>query len=54
MQGAQPSALGEPRGWGAVGGGREVQREGMCVYLPLIHVDVWQKSAQFCKATILQ
>ena len=25
-----------------VGGGREVQREGMYVYLWLIHVDVWQ------------
>ena len=28
------------------------KREGTCVYLWLIHVDVWQKSKQYCKATI--
>ena len=36
--------------WGGVGGGREVQ-EGAYV---LIHVDVWQKPTQPCKAIILQ
>ena len=30
------------------------KREGTYVYLWLIHVDVWQKSNQYCKATILQ
>ena len=30
------------------------KREGTCVYLWLIHVDVWQKLTQYCKAIILQ
>ena len=30
------------------------KREGTYVYLWLIHVDVWQKPTQYCKATILQ
>jgi len=29
-------------------------REGIYVYLWLIHVDVWQKTTKFCKAIILQ
>ena len=28
--------------------GRELQREGTCVYLRLIRVDVWQKLSQYC------
>ena len=40
-------------GWNGVGGGRQVQ-EGTYVYLRLIHVDVWQKPTQNCKAIILQ
>ena len=36
----------------AVGG--RVKKEGTCVYLWLIHVDVWQKPTQHCKAIILQ
>ena len=40
-------------GWDGVGDGREVQEGGgMCIWL--IHVDVWQKPAQYCKAIILQ
>ena len=35
-----------------VGGG--FKREGTQVYLLLIHVDVWQKLTQYCKAIILQ
>ena len=31
-----------------------VRREGTHVYLWLIHVDVWQKPTQYCKAIILQ
>ena len=38
-------------GW-EVGG--RFKREGTCVYLRLIHVDIWQKPTQFCKAIILQ
>ena len=30
------------------------KREGAYVYLWLIHVAVWQKSIQYCKAIILQ
>ena len=41
-------------GWDDVGGGREVKREGAYGYLWLIHVDVWQKPTQYCKAIILQ
>ena len=36
------------------GVGWKFKREGTCVYLWLIHVDVWQKSTQYCKAIILQ
>ena len=36
-------------GWDGEGDGREVQREGIYVYLWLIHVDIWQKSNQFLK-----
>ena len=41
-------------GWdvGVMGG--RFKREGICVYLWLIHVEVWQKTTQFCKAIILQ
>ena len=40
------------------GMGRKIRgwfgREGTCVYLWLILVDVWQKTAKFCKAIIFQ
>ena len=38
-------------GW-EVGGG--FRKEGTCVYLWLMHVDVWQKPTQYCKAITLQ
>ena len=38
--------------------GKEVEGrlkvEGTYIYLWLIHVDVWQKPTQYCKAIILQ
>ena len=34
--------------------GERVKREGLYVYLQLIHVDVWQKLTQYYKAMILQ
>ena len=34
--------------------GRQLRREGTYIYLWLIHVDVWQKPTQYCKAIILQ
>ena len=54
-QGAQPGALRQPRG---VGWGREWEEGSRgretCIYLWLIHADVWQKLIQHCKAIILQ
>ena len=38
-------------GWKQVGG--RFKREGTYVYLWLIHVDIWQKPTQHCKAIIL-
>ena len=34
--------------------GGSFSRKGTYVYLWLSHADVWQKPAQYCKATILQ
>ena len=34
--------------------GGKFKREGTYVYLWLIHIDVWQKPAQYWKAIILQ
>ena len=31
-----------------------LKREGTYVYLWLIHVDIWQKPTQYCKAIIFQ
>ena len=39
-------------GWDGVGEG--FRREGTHVYLWLIHLDVWQRPAQYCKALTLQ
>ena len=33
---------------------RRVKKEGTCVCLWLIHVDIWQKSSQYCKVIILR
>ena len=40
-------------GWDGVGWG-SFKREGTDVYLWLIHVEVWQKPTQHCKAITLQ
>ena len=45
---------GNLEGWDRVGGEGAVQRKGAYVYLWPIHVDVWQKPTQYCKAVILQ
>ena len=34
--------------------GGSFKSEGICVYLWLIHVEVWQKTTKFCNAIILQ
>ena len=41
-------------GWVGRQMGRRFKREGIYVYLWLIHVEVWQKTTKFCKAIILQ
>ena len=41
-------------GWDGVEEGGRFKREGTYVYLWWIHVVVWQKSTQYCKAIILQ
>ena len=38
-------------GWEAEG---RFKREGLFIYQWLIHVDIWQKPTQYCKAIILQ
>ena len=48
-QDTQTGALRQVEGWGGEGDGREIGREGTCVYLWLI-----QKTTKFCKAIILQ
>ena len=49
----QYSVLTQRGGMGWEMGGR-FKREGTYIYLWLIHVDVWQKWTQYCKAIILQ
>ena len=34
--------------------GERLKREGTYVYLWLVHVDLWQKPTQYCKAIIFQ
>ena len=41
-------------GWGGRETGGRFKRKGTYVYLWRIHVGVWQKTAKFCKAIILQ
>ena len=53
-QETQTGALIQSRGvgWWEMGG--RFKREGIYVYLWLIHVEIWQKTTTFCKAIILQ
>ena len=53
-QGTQTGLCNNLEGWDRPGGGREVQEAGVQVYIWLIHIDVWQKPTQYCKAIILQ
>ena len=34
--------------------GKRFRMEGTYVYLSMIHINVWQKPTQYCKAIILQ
>ena len=40
--------------WDAEEVGGKFKREGTYAHLWLLHVDVWQKPTQYCKAIILQ
>ena len=53
-QGTQTRACNNLEGWELVGGRREVQEGGTYVHLLLIHVEVWQKPMQHCKAILFQ
>ena len=54
-QGNQTGALTTKRGRKRGGGvGGSFKMEGAYIHLWLVHVDVWQKSNQYCKAIILQ
>ena len=37
-------------GWDGVEVGGRLKMEGTCIYLWLIHVDLWQKPTQYCNA----
>ena len=52
--GAQPIVCDNLEGWHGVGVGKRLKREGMYVYLWLIHVVIWHKPTQHCKAIILK
>ena len=41
-------------GWMEQEMGGRIKREGIYIYLWLIHVEVLQKTTQFCKAIVLQ
>ena len=43
-----------PKGWDGEGGGRGIQDQETHVHLWLVHVNVWQKPPQYCKAISLQ
>lgn len=53
-QGTQPGVRNNLEGWEGQEKGGRFKREGACVCLWLIHIDVWQKLTQFCTATSLQ
>ena len=50
----KPGAPWQRRGAGCAGRWEEGLREGTYIYLWLIHIDIWQKAIQCCKAIILQ
>ena len=57
-QGIQRQLCKNVEAWERVGGGRWeggwIEGEGIYVHIWLIHVDVWQKSNQYCKTIISQ
>ena len=50
----KPVLSDNPEGWDREAGRRGVQNGGTHVHPWLIHVNVWQKSAQYCKVISLQ
>ena len=51
---AQETQTGALEGWDGGGDEREFKREGIYVYLWLIHVEVWQETTKLSKVIILQ
>ena len=47
------SSVTTERGGMGKGMGRKFKRKDTCVYLWLIHTDVWQEPMQYCEAIIL-
>ena len=50
---SKPLHWDNPEGWDGEGGGKGLGR-GSHIYLWLIHVNVWEKSPQYCKVISLQ
>ena len=50
---SKPVPWDNPEGWDGEGGGRGVQNGETLVHTWLIHVGIWQKPPQYCKAIIL-
>ena len=50
---SKPVPWDNPEGWDGEGGGRGVQNGETLVHPWLIHVGIWQKPPQYCKAIIL-
>ena len=53
-EGTQTRVLEQPNGVGRGGRWERGSRGRRCIYLWLIHIDVWQKAIQYCKPIILQ
>ena len=51
---SEPVLWANPEGWGGEQGGRGFQDGGTHVHLWLIHVNVWEKTPQYCKVILLQ
>ena len=51
---SKPVHWDNPAGWDGEGGGRGIQDGGTHVHQWLIHVNVWQKTPQYCKVISFQ
>ena len=51
---SKPVHWDNPAGWDGEGGGRGIRDGGTHVHQWLIHVNVWQKTPQYCKVISFQ